>query len=157
MLRTLAMGVGIALLTVPYVNAPQAGQFEQAAIMPTQQDVFALKKGQTASLAQLKHWPILPPIEFDGPYKGELIVTVVSHEELVRRCPGLWAGVLACAKTYGERIRPIRCEIFIEDEKAITARGYTRELMLRHEIGHCNGWPGDHPGQRPYDGKEVQR
>src|SRR5262245_11776782 len=24
------------------------------------------------------------------------------------------------------------------------ARGWTTELLLRHEIGHCNGWPSDH-------------
>jgi hypothetical protein len=28
------------------------------------------------------------------------------------------------------------------------ARGWTTALLLRHETGHCNGWPSDHPGQR---------
>ena len=23
--------------------------------------------------------------------------------------------------------------------------GYTSEIVVRHEIGHCNGWPPDHP------------
>ena len=25
----------------------------------------------------------------------------------------------------------------------------TTTVPMRHEIGHCNGWPGDHPGERP--------
>ena len=40
------------------------------------------------------------------------------------------------------------------DEAIIKAGGWTRELMLRHEIG--NGWPRDHPGQRPHDGDQVR-
>ena len=23
--------------------------------------------------------------------------------------------------------------------------GYSYENFLRHELAHCNGWPGDHP------------
>src|SRR5215510_2543726 len=37
------------------------------------------------------------------------------------------------------------------------ARGWTTALLLRHETGHCNGWPSDHPGQRPYDEKRERR
>jgi len=32
-------------------------------------------------------------------------------------------------------------------------RCVTTALLLRHETGHCNGWPSDHPGQHPYDAK----
>jgi hypothetical protein len=33
-----------------------------------------------------------------------------------------------------------------------------RDVCARERIGagllfHCNGWPNDHPGQRPYDAK----
>jgi hypothetical protein len=30
--------------------------------------------------------------------------------------------------------------IILLDEAIIRARGWTKELLLRHEIGHYNGW-----------------
>jgi hypothetical protein len=29
-----------------------------------------------------------------------------------------------------------------------TGHGWTYEVIHRHEIGHCNGWPGSHAGAR---------
>ena len=40
------------------------------------------------------------------------------------------------------------CRIILIDDAVMKARGWTTELLLRHEIGHCNGWPGNHPGER---------
>jgi hypothetical protein len=33
-------------------------------------------------------------------------------------------------------------------DEVIEAAGYTSEVVLRHETGHCNGWPKDHAGSR---------
>jgi hypothetical protein len=38
--------------------------------------------------------------------------------------------------------------IVIGDEPTLRAWGRTRNLILRHEIGHCNGWGHDHAGAR---------
>jgi hypothetical protein len=29
--------------------------------------------------------------------------------------------------------------------------GLTMDITLRHEIAHCNGWPGDHRGALPIE------
>jgi hypothetical protein len=33
-------------------------------------------------------------------------------------------------------------------ETQLAFDGLSYEIVLRHEVGHCNGWPGDHPGMR---------
>ena len=33
---------------------------------------------------------------------------------------------------------------------AVILRNSPLEVNLRHEIGHCNGWKGDHEGARPW-------
>lgn len=42
----------------------------------------------------------------------------------------------ACARRVG-----LECHVWYQDGK-LTAE------LLRHEIGHCNGWPADHPGAK---------
>lgn len=89
---------------------------------------------------------ILPPAEYDKPYTGRLILeTVPNQEELAKFCgkayiPGLTLG---CSQR-----RADSCKIVLVPDAIITMNGWTRALMLRHELGHCNGWPGDHPGAR---------
>jgi hypothetical protein len=38
------------------------------------------------------------------------------------------------------------CIIYLADD--LEAIGLTREMVLRHEMGHCNGWSGAHERQR---------
>jgi hypothetical protein len=95
---------------------------------------------------------ILPPVEFDYPYTGKhlTIETVATREELKPICGNAFTKwTLACAFSYGNTF----CRIVIVEESIIKAYGWTKELVMRHEMGHCNGWPKDHPGERPYDGK----
>jgi hypothetical protein len=94
---------------------------------------------------------ILPPVEFDHPYAGKLTVeTVATREELSEICGKAFTQwTLGCAFRHGNN----GCRIVLADESIIKARGWTVALIMRHEIGHCNGWPGDHPGERPYDAK----
>jgi len=35
----------------------------------------------------------------------------------------------------------------VKDE-VMRSRNWTTGLLLRHEIGHCNGWGADHEGER---------
>jgi hypothetical protein len=42
------------------------------------------------------------------------------------------------------------CLVVIGDEDILLTLGvFDAKVVLRHEIGHCNGWPGDHPRARP--------
>jgi|EndMetStandDraft_2_1072991.scaffolds.fasta_scaffold124728_1 hypothetical protein len=90
----------------------------------------------------------LPPVIYDHPYKGKLTIETVTREELMTQCAGVaTTTTLGCASWRGDR-----CHIRLLADEIIKAAGWTRELMLRHEIAHCNGWPADHPGKRPYPG-----
>ena len=97
-------------------------------------------------------WCILTPIEFDHPFAGTVKIEIVAtRNDLKTFCSiAFIAGLtLACSRRHGD----VLCHIVIVDERIIKEQGWTRELMLRHEIGHCNGWPGDHPGQRVFNAK----
>jgi hypothetical protein len=42
------------------------------------------------------------------------------------------------------------CWIVMVPDDQIKAAGLPVELVKRHEIAHCNGWPADHHGALPY-------
>lgn len=83
-----------------------------------------------------------PPARFDHPYHGHLIVHRLPQSEIVRLCramhmPGAGMNQHGCSH------RDIGwCEVWIIDKTFIRA---TPQAVLRHEIGHCNGWPANHP------------
>ena len=63
-----------------------------------------------------------------------------------RNCPEYPIGVIiiACARPYGSI-----CKIYIvADEIILELWGHRYEDVLRHEIGHCNGWPQDQKAAR---------
>ena len=85
---------------------------------------------------------ILPPVEYDHFYEGDLTIKMVSTiEELHALCK--IDGALACAFRNEKS-----CVIVMVHDEVMRRRNWTTGLLLRHEIGHCNGWPGDHSGQR---------
>lgn len=93
---------------------------------------------------------LLPPVEFDKPYTGKLHLTVLnSQDEMRKACPKapFKSTALGCSKAnfpmWGE------CTVFIVDRETAAPHNVSVEEIFRHEIGHCNGWPGDHPGMRP--------
>lgn len=87
----------------------------------------------------------LPPLEYDFPYKGKLAIETVTREQLLARCASAHQGSLGCAFPGSGN-----CRILLVDDATMKAVGWTRELMLRHETAHCNGWPQSHVGWRPY-------
>lgn len=99
---------------------------------------------------------ILPPKQYDHPYKGKLTVeTVRSQDDLREACGGSYRPglTLGCARRSYDGSS---CHIYLVPEEIIVARRWTRELMLRHEIGHCNGWSASHEGQRRYDADDTE-
>ena len=95
----------------------------------------------TPCLAQMH----LPPVEYDKPYTGKLTVETVTTEQLRTQCAAATKWSVGCAFP-----GPNSCRIILLEEKLINAIGWTKELMLRHETAHCNGWPQSHAGKRPY-------
>ena len=87
-----------------------------------------------------------PPARYDHPYKGRLEVHYLPQPEVFKKCRDLhrMAGtrdpsmnVKGCAKPNGDH-----CIIYIVNKKfGLT----TPKAILRHELGHCNGWHPSHP------------
>src|SRR5262249_53188499 len=97
--------------------------------------------------AHLKYnGPGIPPLEYDHPYDKTLILTDYTDQTTLHTlCAEMPKAktVLGSTKRYADR-----CEIWISDRWAYEAVGVTRNMVIRHELGHCNGWPDDHPGAR---------
>lgn len=91
---------------------------------------------------------ILPPEEYDRPYKGHIImVRPETMEETAKLCGNAKTNLgymLACSYQWGDTL----CRIIMAPNDEITKRGHKPEWVLRHEIGHCNNWPADHRGAR---------
>jgi hypothetical protein len=93
----------------------------------------------------------LPPIEYDVPYTGELTIWITDKKDIREHCARAiatgqpWAGI-ACAAWRKDKSR---CIIYIVKDDVVRAAGYHPNVVLRHEMGHCNGWSGsDHAGGR---------
>lgn len=89
----------------------------------------------------------LPPARYDHPYTGPAIIRQVSMSELAYRCHGYWGIVtdqiaMGCSWFDSDTRIPI-CVIYIPTLDEVTLE--LQQRVLRHEIGHCNGWPGNHP------------
>lgn len=91
--------------------------------------------------------PALPPVEYDRPYEGQLIVTKWKDYSLLRSIchKDITVDAIACSiRTWDIATgKPISCLIMLGPKAWDDARA------LRHEVGHCLGWPNDHPGARP--------
>lgn len=74
-----------------------------------------------------------PPMRYDYPFPGRVYVMWESPETLQTVCP---TSVVACVIDISYR----SCTIAISSEWK-----HRRDDILRHENGHCNGWPASHP------------
>jgi hypothetical protein len=77
----------------------------------------------------------LPPAEFDHPYPGKVKIEFVKSLEDVKAACGGRPNVSACQ--HGDRPG---CEITMLDHDVARALGHDPDKILRHEVGHCNGW-----------------
>ena len=70
---------------------------------------------------------------------------VKTVEELLILCNIESQITLACSiRAYDGK----SCLIMMVEDEAMRKRGWTTGLLLRHEMGHCNGWTQAHEGQR---------
>lgn len=83
--------------------------------------------------------PTVPPAHYDHPHPDMLVIER-SPAEVDRICRAIGAHsrsnsrIVACAP-----IGKARCAIVIPVSHPQKA------ALVRHERGHCNGWPADHP------------
>jgi hypothetical protein len=110
---------------------------------------LALVATSASAHAEAPTWYVLPPPEYDHPYtKGQLtVVTAKDQQEVRDKCqrqlqPGRGARLL--------HSRPARVPRGSAPDDEIKRAGFVPDLIKRHEIGHCNGWPADHKGARPW-------
>jgi hypothetical protein len=95
-----------------------------------------------------------PPAEFDHPHNGTLYAHVVGGTEAVNSACNNPKFNLGCSSHVGDI-----CFVYVASDATARKFGWTPEEVMRHEIGHCNGWPGDHAnartrekaGRAPYD------
>ena len=82
---------------------------------------------------------LLPPSQYDHPPQIPVIEKVVPWNELQQLCRarerpiynGTGYGVWGCAIVKGGKCYVARLNV---------------PGVRQHELGHCNGWPKDHPG-----------
>jgi hypothetical protein len=87
---------------------------------------------------------IFPPAEYDHYYEGDLTIKIVDTlQELHDICQLEGTKLLACSTRNHSS-----CIIVMVRDEIMRQRNWTTGMLLRHEMGHCNGWPGDHPGER---------
>jgi hypothetical protein len=84
----------------------------------------------------------LPPAEFDHEFTGKLVILREDTHAFLRHVCRDVPNAIACSyRTYdsisGETLS---CLIMLGPE------AHNDERVMRHEMAHCNGWPGDHPG-----------
>lgn len=83
----------------------------------------------------------LPPTQYDHPYTGKLIVQIFLASEVPIACDH--AEFESCS------IRPpwpTAASIIILPKVGIGGVSQRQQdILRRHEEGHLNGWPADHP------------
>jgi hypothetical protein len=67
--------------------------------------------------------------------------------EMCRPHPLADKGARGCAFRYVSTSGDgsVRCYVYIAPPEYLKQSGDTVEDILRHEKGHCAGWPGNHP------------
>jgi hypothetical protein len=131
-------------------------QKEKAADMNIMENVFngllvwALLVPSPAR-AEPRYSSSLPPSEYDVPYEGTLTIWRLQSEQAIREmCSRTPFPILALACSISPRGEKPKswCYVFIVSDAVLKARGVSLAYALRHELGHCNDWPKDHPGGR---------
>ncbi|TIO15638.1 MAG: hypothetical protein E5X86_19920 [Mesorhizobium sp.] len=89
-----------------------------------------------------------PPARFDHSYAGELTVIYLPQKQVVTACAELFAKyTVSATSSLVQRgcsaiTSKTSCTVIVISKPYALA---TPRAVLRHEIGHCNGWPADHP------------
>jgi hypothetical protein len=134
-------------------------------IAPTLAQNIMGKKITVVKPQRIYSWNILPPVQYDYPYEGKVYVNRMLQGSAVYTfcgAPQEDDALLACAHAW-----PKHCTLTVAPESVfkeylnrlwyrygsgIITLPLLKEVVIRHEHGHCNGWLGKHMGMRTYDG-----
>jgi hypothetical protein len=161
---TLALIAGTLVLTSCSVSAqtPTPDQLERAKaamgismtkMLTNYRPIEATKTSLSPDIPAKHGRGVLPPLEFDHPYDGTLIVERADALTMPTLCPKTsYPITLGCS-----RHDPIlkKCVITIATNDILGKTDWSFSIVRRHEIGHCNGWPADHKGARVPTAEEM--
>src|SRR5262245_10238776 len=101
---------------------------------------------QSAQAWSTEYDYVLPPIEYDHPYSGQVYYQRAENPADIReKCripPSSDLKPYACAFREAGW-----CVIWLLPDEQLAIAAWPKDVILRHEIGHCNGWHG-HAGAR---------
>lgn len=88
-----------------------------------------------------------PPKRYDHPFDGKETIIRMPQPEVVKACRKLFADAGIDVEVTE---RQKGCAVFKGKRGTIIVidrpyGGATPETVIRHERGHLNGWPADHP------------
>lgn len=89
-----------------------------------------------------------PPKRFDHAYSGNLTVRYLPQKQVIKACKKLFAKYNIVAETTLRQhgcaaiTSDTSCTVIVINKMFALA---TPKAVVRHEVGHCNGWPADHP------------
>src|SRR5262245_25145683 len=94
----------------------------------------------------------LPPLQYDHPFDGNIEIIIYNNSEELKAAGCSGANPGACARVWAPRLvgGARWCVIKKLPDPMLRATFQPPDIVMRHEIGHCNSWPGDHEGARPY-------
>ncbi len=108
--------------------------------------IIGMLLGATSALASDRaEWN--PPARFDHAYSGELTLTQMPQKRVFSVCMAMFRKNKIPAASFTGRgcaiiTSPGHCKIIYIDRPY---RGTEPSAVLRHELGHCNGWQANHP------------
>lgn len=86
-----------------------------------------------------------PPARFDHAYSGKLSIVRLPPKLVRKHCDNVLAKLGLGRATPTQKGCAVQdkgsCKIWVIDRPMW---GTTTRAVIRHEMGHCNGWPGDH-------------
>lgn len=109
----------------------------------------------TRAQAQAPYLHILPPLEYDYPYTGELTIDIAKDTKEVQAMCNLPTPRVACSYV-GLRW----CRIIKIPDDALRAMGWNPLHILRHEHAHCHrpdGWTNSHERMRAHSAEDDAR
>lgn len=87
-----------------------------------------------------------PPAQFEQTFPDQLTIHKVEPKDVAQACKDMWSRTgykFAALPNHGcSATKDGVCEVVIPSRPI---EGATPIAILRHEIGHCNGWADTHP------------
>src|SRR5262249_44132906 len=101
--------------------------------------------------------PVLPPVEYDHAFNGPTIIVRGDATLMKQLCPKTsYPVTLGCQRflsDIADAVTPTplgkTCIVVIAKDEILQAEGWSYEVVKRHEVAHCAGWPSNHLGARP--------